>query len=197
MISGFNTDVKLDSASYHVQSEARQSEMLFQTQVFENGRILGKRTRSYANLALVEGGGEAVIQEKLKELHRQVVQAAREGRVQEFLAADKTIQDVDGEGLCLHWLNPEVAQLEIPEQLLLRLSVTDVDRPVEGAMLACRLEISEAAPIHAQAHSGRDGIAELRLTLNSMSFANTEKFVIVRADFGSRSATRKFRLRRG
>src|SRR5579883_1074511 len=130
---GFNTEVKLESTAYHVQSEARGSEMLFQTQVFQNGRIIGKRTRSYANLALAHMGGDDALQEKLKELHRQVVQAAREGRVEALLASEKAIQDVDGDGLSLQWLNPEVAQAEIPEDVTLRISVTDVDRPLEGA----------------------------------------------------------------
>jgi hypothetical protein len=81
--------------------------------------------------------------------------------------------------------------------VVLRVAVTDVDRPLEGAQLSCRLEASEVAPIHAQGCSGHDGIAELGIALNPLTFPTPEKFVIVRADFGERSATRKFRLRRG
>ena len=48
MIFGFNTDVKHDDTVYHVQSEAREGELLLQTQVFVRGRCIGKRATSYA-----------------------------------------------------------------------------------------------------------------------------------------------------
>src|SRR5205814_7164938 len=49
MIFGFNTDVKHDDTVYHVQSEAREAELLLQTQVFVRGRCVGKRATSYAD----------------------------------------------------------------------------------------------------------------------------------------------------
>ena len=49
MIFGFNTDVKHGDTMYHVQSEARESELLLQTQVFVRGRCIGKRATSYAD----------------------------------------------------------------------------------------------------------------------------------------------------
>ena len=48
MIFGFNTDVKHGDTIYHVQSEARESERLLQTQVFVRGRCIGKKATSYA-----------------------------------------------------------------------------------------------------------------------------------------------------
>ena len=36
---------------YHVQSEAREGELLLQTQVFVRGRCIGKRASSYADKA--------------------------------------------------------------------------------------------------------------------------------------------------
>ena len=48
MIFGFNTDVKHGDTIYHVQSEARESEQLLQTQVFVRGRCIGKKATSYA-----------------------------------------------------------------------------------------------------------------------------------------------------
>ena len=38
MIFGFNTDIKHEETIYHVQSEAREADMLLQTQVFVRGR---------------------------------------------------------------------------------------------------------------------------------------------------------------
>jgi hypothetical protein len=43
MIFGFNTDIRHEDTIYHVQSEAREGEQLLQTQVFVQGRCIGKR----------------------------------------------------------------------------------------------------------------------------------------------------------
>src|SRR6266849_1752887 len=51
MIFGFNTDIKHEDTIYHVQSEAREGEMLLQTQVFVRGRCIGKRATPYAEQA--------------------------------------------------------------------------------------------------------------------------------------------------
>jgi len=47
-IFGFNTDVKHADVVYHVQSEARQNDLLLQTLVFVKGQCVGKQTVSYA-----------------------------------------------------------------------------------------------------------------------------------------------------
>ena len=49
MIFGFNTDIKHNDTVYHVQSEARENELLLQTQVFVRGRCVGKRATPYAD----------------------------------------------------------------------------------------------------------------------------------------------------
>jgi hypothetical protein len=49
MIFGFNTDIKQGATVYHVQSEARESELLLQTQVFVRGRCIGKRATPYGD----------------------------------------------------------------------------------------------------------------------------------------------------
>ena len=51
MIFGFNTDVKHADTIYHVQSEAREGDLLLQTQVFVRGRCIGKRATPYAEQA--------------------------------------------------------------------------------------------------------------------------------------------------
>jgi hypothetical protein len=51
MIFGFNTDIRHEDTVYHVQSEAREGEQLLQTQVFVQGRCIGKRAVSYAAAA--------------------------------------------------------------------------------------------------------------------------------------------------
>lgn len=81
MIFGFNTDVKHAETVYHVQSEARTSESLLETQVFVKGRCIGTRAVSYADRLQEPGFSEQQIHEMLKEQHRRFVAAAREGQI--------------------------------------------------------------------------------------------------------------------
>src|SRR5260370_20033316 len=100
MIFGFNTDIKRDDTVYHVQSEARESEQLLQTQIFVRGHCIGKRATSYASTM----AGDFSDQHKetmLREQHRHVLDAIREGKLEsvvdnleppEALAAAKELE---------------------------------------------------------------------------------------------------------
>ena len=67
MIFGFNTDVKHGDTIYHVQSEAREGELLLQTQVFVRGRCIGKKATSYA--ASEGQPGDTQKEQQLREQH--------------------------------------------------------------------------------------------------------------------------------
>ncbi len=82
MIFGFNTDVKFADTVYHVQSEARQHELVLQTLVFLKGRCIGKRTASYAEQTKQPGFSEEHMHEMLKDQHKHFVAAVREGRIE-------------------------------------------------------------------------------------------------------------------
>ncbi|MGB9104177.1 MAG: hypothetical protein WCC59_05420 [Terriglobales bacterium] len=82
MIFGFNTDVKFADTVYHVQSEARQHELVLQTLVFLKGRCIGKRTASYAEQTKEPGFSEEHMHDLLKDQHKHFVAAVREGRIE-------------------------------------------------------------------------------------------------------------------
>src|SRR5436309_26310 len=79
MIFGFNTDVKHGENVYHVQSEARQSEFLFQTQAFVRGRCIGNRATSYAATTADPYFSDKHQQAMLRDRHPQI--QAEEGRL--------------------------------------------------------------------------------------------------------------------
>ncbi len=89
VIFGFNTDVKYGDTVYHVQSEARQHELLLQTQVFVKGRCLGKHATSYAEKTKEPSFSEDLMHEMLKEQHKHFVTAVREGRIEAELADEE------------------------------------------------------------------------------------------------------------
>ena len=77
MIFGFNTDVKFADTVYHVQSEARQHELVLQTLVFLKGRCIGKLTSSYAEQTKQPGFSEEHMHEMLKDQHKHFVAVVR------------------------------------------------------------------------------------------------------------------------
>ena len=85
MIFGFNTDVKHGDTIYHVQSEARESELLLQTQVFVRGRCVGKKATSYAPSPSQAQSGDINKEQQLREQHRLVLDAIREGKLDGIL----------------------------------------------------------------------------------------------------------------
>ncbi len=87
MIFGFNTDVKHGNTVYHVQSEAHPSTHTLQSTVFVQGRCLGKTSSSYASQVTLADFSEEKMHELLKEQHRKVLEAIRDGHVQAVITA--------------------------------------------------------------------------------------------------------------
>jgi hypothetical protein len=80
MLTGFNTDVRHDERTFHVQTEDRGDENpIIETLIYEGGRILDARRRDYADLA-----GNGLTRERLSELierqHQNVVRDIRLGK---------------------------------------------------------------------------------------------------------------------
>lgn len=193
MIFGFNTDVKRGDTVYHVQSEARQQDLLLQTQVFVKGRCLGKRAWSYAARVLDPSFTEQQMHEMLKAQHRTLLEAVREGRAEATFVGAFLIEDAGGQGLALEWLNPEVAWESGP--MGLRFRVSDLGAPALGAQVGIRAEISAESPILTQGTTGEDGATEVTISVGEDT-GKTELALLVEAGHGGKSATRKFRVRR-
>lgn len=91
MIFGFNTDIRAQGTVYHVQTEVREHEQWLESQVFVSGRCIGKRST-----ALPAESGEEAVQELARAQHRWVLEAVRDGFVDEVLnqetAAELVVQ---------------------------------------------------------------------------------------------------------
>ena len=193
MIFGFNTDVKHGETVYHVQSEARASDLLLQTQIFVKGRCIGKRAASYADHVTRPGFSEEHMHEMLKTQHRMVLDAVKEGKAESFLDTGSDIQDVDGRGLCVRWMNPEAA-LD-GRSVTMRFAVSDSGSAVAGAVVRSRPFLPQEADLASQGNTDGSGSLELAVTLDE--HALQEGAVIIQATHGDKSATRKFRLKKG
>jgi hypothetical protein len=194
MIFGFNTDVKIADLIYHVQSEARHSDLQLQTMIFVRGQCIGKYASSYAEQSSQSGFSEDHIHELLKAQHRMALEMVRDGKVGELLRFAEDIQDAEGDGLVLKWLNEDSADGR--ERFVMQLMVSDLGIAAEGALVTCRLAHSPETPIHSQSVTESDGNVELEIDLRGLIPRDSDPVLLVRAKHGEKSATRQFRLKR-
>jgi hypothetical protein len=205
MIFGFNTDIRHEDTVYHVQSEAREGEQVLQTQVFVSGRCVGKRAISFAENAAGQNtdraGADQTIADQnddqkkermLRDLHREVLDAVREGRLDSVLDKRETPETLAAvKELDLEWTNAD--SVHSGGTLMMHLRVAEGGAPVQGARLTFRFARPDAAPYYAQILTDSAGKAEMRVQVDEKSLPDAS--VLVQASFGGRTATRKFQLR--
>jgi hypothetical protein len=192
IIFGFNTDVKQGEQVYHVQSEARQNDLLFETQVFVKGQCIGKKTASYAHRLRQPDFSEAAMQELLKAQHKSVLEAVQQETLKSVLASDPEIQDINGSGLSIKW----VAVAESPDgsSITLHFQVLDSGKPATGAevtVFPC-LAGAEAA----LTRGATDGSGTAGVFLQPSEQVIRDRAVIVEAKHSGKSATRKLRFKK-
>jgi hypothetical protein len=195
MIFGFNTDIRHADTIYHVQSEAREGEQLLQTQVFVQGRCIGKRAVPYGSSVAADKSTQTNDQDKekiLRELHREVLDAIRDGKVDSIFDKRETPETLAAvKELDLEWIN--AGSVHSSGALTMHIRVTDGGATVEGARLTLRFAQPDAAPYYAQVLTDAKGSAEMNIRVDEKSLADSS--VLVQASFAGRTATRKFQLR--
>ena len=192
MIFGFNTDIRHDDTVYHVQSEAREGEQLLQTQIFVQGRCIGKRAVSYGP-GEAKGNQDQQRERMLRDLHREVLDAIREGKLDSVLDKREAPEALAGiKPLDLEWTN--AGSVHSSGTLMMNLRVSEGGVPVQGARLTFRFTRPDATPYYAQVLTDAGGSAEMSVQVDEKSLADSS--VLVQASFGGRTATRKFQVRR-
>jgi hypothetical protein len=192
MIFGFNTDVKHGDTIYHVQSEARESEKLLQTQVFVRGRCVGKRAISYANSAVQAGFGDPQKEQLLRDQHRLVLEAIREGQLENVLDHAETETLAAVKQLDVHWENAPLVHAN--RNLTMQMRVTEAGAPVPAARLTFRFARPDAAPFYTQAITDTTGAAQISIEIDASALPDSS--VLVQAIHEGRTVTRKFLLRK-
>ena len=191
-IFGFNTDVKLADVVYHVQSEARQNDLLLQTLVFVKGQCVGKQAFSYAHEISHPGFSTEAMHELLKTQHKTVIDAIQQGQMSSVLGSGADVQDVGGSGLSLQW------KLAIPANdapdLPISFQVLDSGKHASGAEVVVRGVIASDGVELTR------GVADASGTV-ALSIALTEDVlnrgaVMVQATLNGKSVTRKLRVKR-
>jgi len=192
MIFGFNTDVKHVDTIYHVQSEARENEHVLQTQVFVRGRCIGKKATSYAAQSADAQFGDMQKEQQLREQHRLVLDAIREGKLEGVLDHGEAEVLAAVKELDVQWMNAESVHSE--RNLTMQLRVTEGGSGAPGARLTFRFARPGAAPFYTQAVADSGGSAEIRIEVEESALPDSS--LLVQANFEGRTTTRKFVLRK-
>jgi hypothetical protein len=191
-IFGFNTDVKLDDMIYHVQSEARQNDLLLQTLVFVKGQCVGKQAFSYAHEISHPGFSTEAMHEFLKTQHKAVIDAIQQGQMNSVLGNGTDVQDVGGSGLSLQWKAPaatgDAADLPVSFQVL------DSGKPATGAEIVVRGIIASDGLELARGVADDSGSVGLSIALTEDVL--NRGAVMVQATREGKSVTRKLRVKR-
>jgi hypothetical protein len=192
MIFGFNTDVKHVDTIYHVQSEARESEKLLQTQVFVRGRCIGKKAISYASSAAEAGFGDPQKEQLLRDQHRLVLDSIKDGKLESVLDKAESEALAGIKQLDVQWQN--AASVHSNRNLTMQLRVTEGGEAVARARLTFRFARPDAAPFYTQAVTDGAGNAEISVEVDESALP--ESSVMVQANHEGRTVTRKFALRK-
>jgi len=193
MIFGFNTDVKHGDTIYHVQSEARESERLLQTQVFVRGRCIGKKATSYGGRSGDVPFADTQKEQQLREQHRLVLDAIREGKLDEALDRPEPEVLATVKELEVEWLNAD--SIHADRNLIMKLRVTEGGTAASGARLIFRFARPGASPFYTQAVADSGGSAEINIEVEESALPDSS--LLVQANFEGRTTTRKFMLRKG
>jgi hypothetical protein len=191
-IFGFNTDVKLADVVYHVQSEARQNDLLLQTLVFVKGQCVGKQAFSYAHEISHPGFSTEAMHELLKSQHKAVIDAIQQGQMSSVLGNGTDVQDVGGSGLSLQWKTPAAAGGA--SDLAVKFQVLDSGKPAQGAEVVVRGVIASDGLELARGTADATGAVALSIPLTEDVL--NRGAVMVQATREGKSVTRKLRVKR-
>jgi hypothetical protein len=175
-----------------VQSEARESELLLQTQVFVRGRCIGKKATSYGSKNSEVQTGDSQKEQLLREQHRLVLDAIREGKLDNVLDHPEPEVLATVKELEVQWLNSDSVHAD--RNLTMQLRVTEGGSAASGARLTFRFARPGAAPFYTQAVADSTGAAEIKIEAEETDLPDSS--LLVQANFEGRTATRKFALRK-
>ena len=190
-IFGFNTDVKFEEVIYHVQSEARQADLLLQTLVFVKGQCVGKRATSYARKTIQPGFTEDATHELLKAQHKTMVDTIQHGNVAIALTMTGEVEDIDGDGLSLKWVGSPAWQNGM---LATKIVLTEKAGAVPSAQVRVLRCIPDDPAVILTAITDGDGQAELSISISADIEA--DQAVMIQGKHGEKSVTRKLRFKK-
>jgi hypothetical protein len=175
VIFGFNTDIKVQDTVYHVQTEVHEQERRLESQVFVSGRCIGKRSSP------LPPGDPEVVQELARAQHRWVLEAVRDGFVDDVLNQE-TVEE-----LVVHFLGSRRLSAGV---VLLRFRILCGGFVAAAAQVGARWNTESGSGEIENTLTNDAGVAEVRLALTDNSAGTAE--LEVRARVENREMIRRF-----
>jgi hypothetical protein len=195
---GFNTNVRVADAIYHVQTEDRGlAHPFLDTAVYLAGRVIYKRTTNYEQFA--KGMDPETLAQKLRERmslqHRQVIAEVEAGTLpaqseRMELPAEETA--VASESLDLSVLNPKTCFSAGDVTLEIELRETNSKKQISDADVQTYLEWEKQRIPCAEGHTNAEGRATLKFSMPPSVGEGAR--LVVRAKDGSRYGELRFKL---
>lgn len=205
MLFGHNSDVKVGTSVYHVQTEDRgTTTALIDTTVYLQGRVLHRRTNNYLDLLPLDAHREVVLRERIDAQHRTITEEIRSGTLKLAAApavasATASAQNAPGEAsaapaqpLALEllnarsWLSGKRANL----QIAVRQQQNGV--ALAGAKVLVRID-GAATKSEYSAQTGFDGKAHVEFDMPHL--ASQEPALVIEAAHAAAKGHLKFQLR--
>ena len=196
---GFNSNVRVGGAVYHVQSEDRgPTHPYLDTVVYRSGRVVHKRSTSYADFA---GSAEPEsmaqqLHEKLAHQHRDVIAELEGGSLSlnSNSAASPQLNEMDSvEGLVLRLLNPKSWLTPAGAILEVELQRRNSTEPIADADVEAFLERDKQRTSRVRTRADEQGRATLRFPMPSAVEDDTS--LVIRATDGDLYGELRFRLK--
>ena len=198
MLSGHNTNVTVGNVTYHVQTEDRgPSHALIDTTVHCRGRVMHRRTNTYADLLPLDPDREQALRLRLDEQHRAVIDEMRSGALHlpplppeppqrpAQAAADAAPTHLKLELLnAASWLRGKNASL----QILVRDASS---HPISGARVTVRVE-GGSGPVEFLATSDAQGRADLEFEMQRLA---GDAALLISGSYGNAHGQLRFSLR--
>jgi hypothetical protein len=200
MVFGHNSNLKLGSITFHVQTEDRgEAHALLDTTVYYHGRVLHRRTNNYFDLLPLNEDREQALKLRLEEQHRMVMDEILSGALELPIPADPqppTLQPPEpsrSQTPTMHltlvnaktWLSGKHANLEI-------VLKDSHGNPMPDAELKVELEGAEQANIY-YARTGAQG--ETKIEFDLPRITGLEPALVIEAEKNGARGQLRFALR--
>lgn len=183
MSSGFNTDVRVDDRAFHVQTEDRgPSHPQIDTLVYQNGRILHRRSSSYEHLVASAELTAEGLRERVEEQHRQVIDDLRSGALAEQIDAALAAEPRAG-GIQVQLLNPTSWLTGGNVQLDVEIVRRADKQPLAGAQVEAAIEGAAETTRHAGT-SDDQGRVRIGFPLPPLGKGDLALVILAQADGG-------------
>jgi hypothetical protein len=203
MMFGHNSNVKVGTTQYHVQTEDRgTSHAIIDTMVYEGGRVLHRRANSYADLLPLDAHREEVLKDRVSAQHQAVMEELRSGVLEltQHASTGATRKPAtDGhsgksaeDSLAIELLNTKTWLAA--KRATLQISVFDKHdgHAVSGAHVIARID-GAAEPAQFSTATGPDGNARLAFEMPRLDAADCA--LVIEATHGKARARLHFQLR--